>query len=220
MTARNFPMNYKLYLASLFFVPFLFSCEENEASGPGANAARSSSASPAPVTIPTSNTILPVNEKLINTSTPAKLNPAHGQPGHNCDIAVGAPLSQAPSTPLNNSQPASPILNTSVQTSPNTQANPVAAPSVNTGLNPAHGQPGHRCDVGVGDPLPKNSAPAQNTPTPNSPLFSSPAEQNVDNAPQQAATPNTPGLNPAHGQPGHRCDIAVGQPLNEQAKKK
>src|SRR6218665_1308736 len=26
----------------------------------------------------------------------AGLNPAHGQPGHRCDIAVGAPLSSAP----------------------------------------------------------------------------------------------------------------------------
>jgi hypothetical protein len=25
-----------------------------------------------------------------------------------------------------------------------------------------------------------------------------------------------PGMNPAHGQPGHRCDIPVGQPLNSQ----
>jgi len=24
------------------------------------------------------------------------LNPAHGQPGHRCDIAVGAPLNSAP----------------------------------------------------------------------------------------------------------------------------
>ena len=29
----------------------------------------------------------------------------------------------------------------------------------------------------------------------------------------KAAVPAN-GLNPAHGQPGHRCDIAVGQPLS------
>ena len=28
------------------------------------------------------------------------------------------------------------------------------------------------------------------------------------------ATTSTAGLNPAHGQPGHRCDLAVGAPLN------
>ncbi|MEL4309079.1 hypothetical protein [Joostella sp. CR20] len=56
------------------------------------------------------------------------LNPAHGQPGHRCDIAVGAPLN----APLSNSS----MLNT------------------NTMLNPEHGQPGHRCDIAVGAPLP------------------------------------------------------------------
>jgi hypothetical protein len=25
-----------------------------------------------------------------------------------------------------------------------------------------------------------------------------------------------PGMNPAHGQPNHRCDIAVGEPLNSK----
>jgi len=37
-----------------------------------------------------------------------------------------------------------------------------------------------------------------------------------------AVTAVAPGMNPAHGQPGHRCDIAVGAPLNskpEPAKK-
>ena len=29
-----------------------------------------------------------------------------------------------------------------------------------------------------------------------------------------AATQTSVGMNPAHGQPGHRCDIAVGAPLN------
>ena len=32
---------------------------------------------------------------------------------------------------------------------------------------------------------------------------------------QQSTTvaPTAPGMNPPHGQPGHRCDIAVGAPL-------
>lgn len=53
------------------------------------------------------------------------LNPAHGQPGHRCDIAVGQPL---------NSQP---------------------KPQNNAKVNPPHGQPGHRCDLAVGAPLPE-----------------------------------------------------------------
>jgi len=65
-----------------------------------------------------------------------KLNPAHGQPGHRCDIAVGAPLNSAPATSSDNTQSGSPVIN-----------------SGDVKLNPAHGQPGHRCDIKVGDPL-------------------------------------------------------------------
>lgn len=90
------------------------------------------------------------------------LNPAHGQPGHRCDIAVGAPLNSAPATP----QPAAPVQAAPVQAAP-VQATPgtdltpskgvINTGSAATGLNPAHGQPGHRCDIAVGAPL--NSKP-------------------------------------------------------------
>lgn len=53
-------------------------------------------------------------------------------------------------------------------------------------INPPHGQPGHRCDIPVGSPLPGAGAPM--------------ASAEVR-------------LNPPHGQPGHRCDIPVGNPL-------
>ena len=43
------------------------------------------------------------------------------------------------------------------------------------------------------------------------------APQTTIEQPTQVATPapvkTQPGMNPPHGQPGHRCDIAVGQPL-------
>lgn len=55
------------------------------------------------------------------------LNPPHGQAGHRCDIAVGAPLGG--NTPINNST---------------------------ANLNPPHGQAGHRCDIAVGAPLPSS----------------------------------------------------------------
>ncbi|MCF8714506.1 hypothetical protein JM658_06640 [Joostella atrarenae] len=72
-------------------------------------------------------------ESFQNTNTPQNttasgMNPAHGQPGHRCDIAVGAPLT----APVDGS-----LLNIN-----------------GTTLNPAHGQPGHRCDIAVGAPLP------------------------------------------------------------------
>jgi hypothetical protein len=74
----------------------------------------------------------------------AGLNPAHGQPGHRCDIAVGAPLNSAPATAT---QP-------QVVQAASSPAVPVAA-DANAKLNPAHGQPGHDCSIPVGAPLKK-----------------------------------------------------------------
>jgi hypothetical protein len=89
-----------------------------------------------------------------------------------------------------------------------TQVQTVTAPvKVAKGMNPSHGQPGHRCDIAVGAPL--NSPVATSKPT---------APQVVSNTsvtvPSATVTPTAKGMNPAHGQPGHRCDISVGAPLN------
>ncbi|HKO81845.1 MAG TPA: hypothetical protein VJU78_15675, partial [Chitinophagaceae bacterium] len=159
------------------------------------------------------------------SATPtAKLNPAHGQPGHRCDIAVGAPLPAEAAQNVNAATPNPILLNSPVQAAPaikTTASTPVAAiPAITPGINPAHGQPGHRCDVAVGAAIPKTAAPAKTTAT-NSPVIS-PVSQNTPLIQPQAATPiavAANGLNPAHGQPGHRCDIAVGQPLNSAPKK-
>lgn len=109
-----------------------------------------------------------------------------------------------------------------IQTSaPN--AMPVATAA---GMNPPHGQPGHRCDIPVGQPLnSKPAAPQQNAQniTVNSnpsntiqvdPNAVSPGKILIDDKGKQVKT--APGMNPPHGQPGHRCDIPVGQPLNSK----
>lgn len=102
-------------------------------------------------------------------------------------------------------------------------------------LNPPHGEPGHRCEIPVGSPLNGSGtvqAPAaSNAPAPapavaptppaaNSPASLAPTVENARrlNATQgtQTSAPATgekPKTNPAHGQPWHRCDIAVGAPL-------
>lgn len=64
--------------------------------------------------------------------TAANLNPPHGEPGHDCSIAVGAPLNGPVNTP---------------GTVP-------ANPQETRRINPPHGQPGHVCEVPVGQPLP------------------------------------------------------------------
>jgi hypothetical protein len=86
------------------------------------------------------------------------------------------------------------------------------------GMNPPHGQPGHRCDIPVGQPL--NSAPSNsgaqmvvnNTPSPGA------AKTVMVPSPVATETQTAPGMNPPHGQPGHRCDIPVGQPLADAPK--
>lgn len=98
------------------------------------------------------------------------------------------------------------VANPSVVTAPS-GATPNAALA---GMNPEHGLPGHRCDIPVGAPL--NSAPAQQP-------VQQPAPQVIQQPqviPQQteATTVTAPGMNPPHGEPGHRCDIPVGSPLS------
>ncbi|MGA9213539.1 hypothetical protein [Kaistella sp.] len=87
--------------------------------------------------------------------------------------------------------------------------------SARPALNPEHGQPYHRCEIPVGAPI--DSAPAQNAATQVMPQQNvssnnfntnpiSPAASTADVGPK-------PALNPAHGEPHHRCDLQVGAPL-------
>ncbi len=107
-----------------------------------------------------------------------------------------------------------------MQTTPAVMSQPPApaAKSTAVGMNPAHGQPGHRCEIAVGAPL--NSAPAANTPAKPAPVMTSGQLQNNPTVappsilnPSSSTATGSGKLNPAHGQPGHRCEIAVGQPL-------
>lgn len=137
----------------------------------------------------------------------------HGRPVDESGTTVTTP----PFTPANTTvQPQTMPVNLNSQTTPST-----ITPSGTTlaGLNPEHGKPGHRCDIAVGAPL--NSAPAQQTTpsvtTPVNTPVTTPINISSDKLSQPAATTVVaPGMNPAHGQPGHRCDIAVGAPLNSK----
>jgi hypothetical protein len=142
-----------------------------------------------------------------NLTVPAQFagtNPEHGKPGHRCDLAVGAPLpvgvQSAASSPL--------------QASPQISVNPTAAPASTPGspaINPAHGEPGHRCDIAVGAPLTASNAgsAAAGSAPPSTQVFTPQAPANSVAAPSSPK----PKINPAHGQPWHRCDLQVGAPL-------
>lgn len=106
------------------------------------------------------------NTAVVTTSTPGNkpaLNPAHGEPYHRCDIAVGAPIDSP--APAQNAAPQvvpqqAPVNNNSFNTNP-ISPSAAPAPSVSStsasgpkpALNPAHGEPHHRCDLQVGAPL-------------------------------------------------------------------
>ena len=160
---------------------------------------------------------------LPSTPTGVTLNPPHGQPGHRCDIPVGAPLpndgnvvaqAQSQAHPVSQGD-AMPVVSGGMPQQivqvqqPQTQQSYVGPKGEK--LNPPHGQPGHRCDIPVGAPL--NSKPAAQPAAPQQQV----TQQQIVIDPQQAQqhTGTTePGFsgkpNPPHGQPGHRCDIAVG----------
>jgi hypothetical protein len=159
----------------------------------------------------------------INTLPAAKgaLNPEHGKPGHRCDIAVGAPLDGKPAAAVTTA--ATPVTNT-ITPAINTPTAPTGTKSAITtsssNLNPEHGKPGHRCDIAVGAPL--SGAPAK----PAAAIQPSTTMTTVPNTQKQApvtpllpaSTTVAPGMNPEHGKPGHRCDIAVGAPLTSTPK--
>lgn len=133
-------------------------------------------------------------QSTANSANSAGMNPQHGQPGHRCDIAVGAPLNSKAKTDT--------VSPGKVQSSGQSAA----------GLNPKHGEPGHRCDIGVGVPLnSKSQTPVQKTQSQPLPQTPSQKTQSTD------ITTNATGLNPKHGQPGHRCDFGVGASLNSNS---
>lgn len=95
------------------------------------------------------------------------------------------------------------------------------------GMNPPHGQPGHKCEIAVGAPLnsaiskPKPGATITQQPTftttttnsPSSTVASTPALLNPNSG---EITPTAAGMNPPHGQAGHDCAVAVGAPLSKK----
>jgi hypothetical protein len=103
----------------------------------------------------------PAQPQTINPNQVVIQNPVNGK-GLN-PIAVGAPLnSPIKKAPVRTGNPATITQTTNaVNTAPNTvpsilRSNGTTAPVVTApGMNPPHGQAGHKCDIAVGAPLPK-----------------------------------------------------------------
>lgn len=143
--------------------------------------------------------LLPDSSKAPAASNTAPVNTANPQvlpftPNTNMATASGTPVVPVPA--------------------PVTASQPVAEPVFTApGMNPPHGQPGHRCDIAVGAPL--NSQPAKAAAA----TTSAPQQTVTMSQPVPAKTVTAPGMNPPHGEPNHRCDIAVGAPLSTPVKK-
>jgi hypothetical protein len=128
------------------------------------------------------------------------------EPQDSTNTSKIVPFTEAANTSPNQSvMPAQPLQTPNMTTQ---NATPVA---VAKGMNPAHGQPNHRCDIAVGAPLNSPVVPAKTIPVTPQQNTAVPA---TIAAPNTAVTTPTPeGMNPPHGQEKHRCDIAVGAPL-------
>lgn len=158
-------MKTQVYILSAFLTLGLLSCKDIQKETPATPEAEQQATTPAQE-VPAQNETQEETPAKSN-ETSDNLNPAHGQPGHRCDIPVGAPLdtplhqhdhnAQPPSQPqaaasgangsgpfLVNDQAKSRLQNQGSSTGTTTSGN----------VNPPHGQPGHRCDINVGDPLP------------------------------------------------------------------
>lgn len=150
-------------------------------------------------------------------------------PSKVADSLAALELAPAPPTPPSNPVPATPeppsASNPSTSSTPSTPS----TPSTSLALNPQHGQPGHRCDIAVGAPLPNTSvnnstsASANTSSTVPVPASTQTANSIFNSKPNPQIQPKTVApntttslvkLNPKHGEPGHRCDIQVGAPLN------
>lgn len=162
-----------------------------------------------------------------NNSNDSASSPSDAASDSTMQIAEPSGTQASPQEqPIDNNSPA-PISPGAASSSPQPAGKTAA------GMNPPHGEPGHRCDIDVGAPLnspPKQAAPSEGaiqtspgitpsvTPSPSGSAM--PAGQitpSVSPAPASASTPGTtaPGMNPPHGQPGHDCAIAVGAPLKK-----
>ena len=101
----------------------------------------------------TPESIAKPNPSAINPATAGgpRLNPPHGEPGHICEVAVGAPLDGSTTNAGTSIQ-----MNTSPTATPGSPVQigaPTSAPGSGR-INPPHGEPGHDCAVPVGEPLP------------------------------------------------------------------
>ncbi len=158
--------------------------------------------------IPAGSDTTPVQTGVQTTATPGQVT----IPGTTAPAAV---IPGAVTVPAGTTQPQTITMNpqnNAMVTNPQTITQTTAATA--PGMNPPHGQPGHRCDISVGAPL--NSKPAAPATVQPATLTAPQQQPQVTMKEVPTTTKTAPGMNPPHGEPGHKCEIAVGAPLNSK----
>jgi hypothetical protein len=125
---------------------------------------------------------------------------------------VVVPFTQQAATALPSQSAQTPIVENHNLFRENNQS---ITPSVVSDVNPAHGQPNHRCDVPVGAPL--NSSPNNSSTSVGQTNVQPQATQVITSKMSTPKVVTAKGMNPPHGEKGHRCEIAVGAPLNSKS---
>ena len=167
-------------------------------------------------------------QSVVSSKTTAAVNPPHGQPGHVCGTPPNSGTNTT-ATPQNVQAAPQQIV---MPQQANNNKTIKASNATNGKINPAHGQPGHRCDIPAGAPLnavPQKSvapkAATTNTVTtaptivnPSTmpalqPTQSAQTNEAINVAPALLSNGIGAKLNPEYGKPGHDCKVAVGQPL-------
>lgn len=159
----------KLLTSALLISLLVVSCKKEETQPEITTDATTESNIIIPVASPENTSVVqevqaPESNMMMQNSNATALNPAHGQPGHRCEIPVGAPLNSAPKA-ANVSKPTTTTTSTNAPvnvpqlgaSNPNGAQNANANPVTPPGMNPPHGQPGHTCSVAVGAPLPNTN---------------------------------------------------------------
>ncbi|MFU8842210.1 MAG: hypothetical protein ACNA7V_00225 [Bacteroidales bacterium] len=168
-------MKTSLALITVFTLFFLFSCNSSDKDPRRTQKAPQAKPNKEQIAPVSSEQAQPAEAETAEQSSTEQnqaevmLNPPHGQPYHRCDIPVGAPLNTPPanagSQTSGNSavntatrttkNPTAPTIENAMKVNPSqTQNAGTADKGTKPKLNPAHGQPYHRCDIPVGSPLP------------------------------------------------------------------
>ncbi|RPD49189.1 hypothetical protein [Paracnuella aquatica] len=125
-----------------------------------------------------------------------------------CESSGNNRVSEPIPAPTTFTPDATPAATPTTQGAAATTTTPVTNSNATVALNPAHGAPGHRCELPVGAPLDGSAGAATAAPAG---VGAAPMMQ-IPPAPLPSSG-QTARLNPAHGAPGHDCSIPVGQPL-------